>query len=331
MRHHLRRVGLVLAYLLALLACCEFAARRIEQRLGMFYYASYDGGGTPWATTAFRPSQQLGWEHVPNVYDFNSLGFRNPEYPQDKNQKIYRVALLGDSLAESYGNDLREHIQTRWIGAKKIELWNMGVGSYNIAQIASMLELRGMQYHPNLVVLFICLKDLDPGIPTLYKTKKHLLALVWQGTAPFALAFHPLWPHCAFYRLIALRNLQRKMNEPPHHPLPRREIFGAEQLARIQTLCRRKNVPLVAFLFPYLKPLRDYSPDQRSDYGIWLSLLRKKGIRYFDLHARFDGRATLGMRDTPGDYIHLNAPSRREAMRRVYDILHQEYFVRLSS
>ncbi|MHB2026048.1 MAG: GDSL-type esterase/lipase family protein [Elusimicrobiota bacterium] len=321
-----RKIALALCSIIFALFIAELAARFAERKAAAYYYSYYNLGNRLWALTAFRPSPMLGWEHTPNVYEFNSLGFVNPEYPKRKKPGTYRIMLIGDSLAEGYGLFLLRKINSNPALAGHVEVWDLGVGGYNIAQIASMLKRRGLRYHPDLVILFVCLKDLDPGIPTLYKTKDHFFALRWQGTRPITLAFGPLWRWSALYRLATLKYLDIKFSHG-ERPLPSREDFGMREVGRIKTACLKAHVPLRAFIFPYLMPWSKYSPRQKNDYQIWKRVLLAQNLEYFDLSPMLDGRAMEKLRGDPGDYIHFNNQGRAMVMNLVYRILLRHHYL----
>ena len=94
----------------------------------------------------------------------NSQGFRGPE-PSNSPPRL-RVIVLGDSIA--FGNSLRvednfsSQLQQRLDSDKReVEILNFGVGGYDTLQEVSLLEIRGLRYHPNLVVVAYCLNDIS--------------------------------------------------------------------------------------------------------------------------------------------------------------------------
>ena len=94
----------------------------------------------------------------------NSQGFRGPEPSSIPSGK--RVIVLGDSIA--FGNFIlsedtfSSQLQQRLYSAKQdVEILNFGVGGYDILQEVSHLEIRGLKYHPDLVVVTYCLNDIS--------------------------------------------------------------------------------------------------------------------------------------------------------------------------
>jgi hypothetical protein len=94
----------------------------------------------------------------------NSQGFRGPEPSSDASKQ--RVIVLGDSIA--FGNNLpleatfSFQLQQRLVSeGRNIEILNFGVGGYDTLQEVSLLEIRGLKYHPALVVVAYCLNDIS--------------------------------------------------------------------------------------------------------------------------------------------------------------------------
>ncbi|HVC09814.1 MAG TPA: hypothetical protein VNH15_07745 [Elusimicrobiota bacterium] len=318
------KVFLAIAIAFSALFLAEIAARVMESKIGSYYYIPMYMGA--WGPKANQPSPIFGWEHVPGAYDFNSLGFVNPEYPIKKGSGVYRIMLIGDSLAEGYGPELLNQINAKYSGKRKIEVWDLGVGAYNIAQIARTLRYRGLHYNPDIVILFICPIEIEPGEPTMYKTGGKLFMLPWDGNKPRSLAFGLLWRHSALYRLSVLKYLDITLSRKPH-PLPDRFTFGLDQMAAIKNECAAAHVPLVAFLFPYLMPFSQYTERERNDYLIWKMILKHLDVRYFDLTPMLDGRMMEKMRNKPKDYIHFDTAGRVLSMRLVHNILLRNHYL----
>jgi len=100
----------------------------------------------------------------PTDIKINSQGFRGPEPSSSPSGQ--RVIVLGDSIA--FGNFVRledtfsSQLQQRLSSGKQdVEILNFGVGGYDTLQEVSLLEIRGLKYHPNLVVVAYCLNDIS--------------------------------------------------------------------------------------------------------------------------------------------------------------------------
>jgi lysophospholipase L1-like esterase len=94
----------------------------------------------------------------------NSHGFRGPEPSSIPSGQ--RVIVLGDSITfgdsmpweDTFSGQLQQRLHS---GKRDVEVLNFGVGGYDILQEVSLLEIRGLKYHPDLVVVAYCLNDIS--------------------------------------------------------------------------------------------------------------------------------------------------------------------------
>lgn len=129
-----------------------------------------------------RPSQSQDrkYEAIPNAnafvwgtqYHINSYGFRGKEYKTEKDKNVYRIVILGDSIA--FGNMISmddafsQQLETFFNNQKKnVEVLNLGLGGYDTLQEVATLEDIGVQFHPDLVVVGYCLNDIGVSSPNL--------------------------------------------------------------------------------------------------------------------------------------------------------------------
>ncbi len=114
---------------------------------------------------------KIGYEPVPLVYtgrelsfyDYlgasNSLGFRDREHAVAKPAGVYRIVVLGDSIAAGLhverNEDVFPPILERLLvqDGLRAEVINLAVSGYNTQQEVEMLREKGLQYHPDLVVV----------------------------------------------------------------------------------------------------------------------------------------------------------------------------------
>jgi lysophospholipase L1-like esterase len=114
---------------------------------------------------------RLGYEPAPVVYNgrelsfydylgaSNSLGFRDREHTVAKPPGVYRIVVLGDSVAAGLhverNQDIFPPILEQLLDARglRAEVINLGVSGYNTQQEVEMLREKGLQYHPDLVLL----------------------------------------------------------------------------------------------------------------------------------------------------------------------------------
>jgi lysophospholipase L1-like esterase len=113
----------------------------------------------------------------------NSQGFRGPEPSRDP--AVQRVIVLGDSitfghnlaLEETFPFQLQQQLSTP---GRNLEVLNFGVHGYDTLQEVSSLEIRGLAYHPDLVVVAYCLNDVSISSVSL----EHIQRMQRLHTAP---------------------------------------------------------------------------------------------------------------------------------------------------
>lgn len=90
----------------------------------------------------------------------NSEGFRDHEYPIEKKNGTYRIAVIGDSFTfgmgveseDSYPKKLESILNSRTAGMN-YEVMNFGVISYNTFQEVKFLKDKALKYKPDIVIV----------------------------------------------------------------------------------------------------------------------------------------------------------------------------------
>ncbi len=116
----------------------------------------------------------LGWKNIPGTsvysiikkctvrYDINSKGLRDKEYDYKKQDDIFRIICLGDSI--TFGWNVNTEDRFSDILENKIEeteIINIGMLGYGIDQMLLMLKQEGLKYSPDLVLIYLIEHDLD--------------------------------------------------------------------------------------------------------------------------------------------------------------------------
>jgi len=113
----------------------------------------------------------LNWRFVPNstVQDgnvlshYNSAGFRDREHAAAKPVGMTRIVIVGDSVTE--GNGVRqEELFANYAQAMLgpgYEVINLGMSGLNTTQEIHLLEIEGINYAPDVVVVNFVLNDCD--------------------------------------------------------------------------------------------------------------------------------------------------------------------------
>ena len=98
---------------------------------------------------------------------FNSRGLRDTEHDHPKPPNTQRVVVLGDSFVWGWGVEMEEMFSKqleRQLGDGSASRWetiNLGVSGYSTVQELVRLEVEGLRYAPDWVVLVFCHNDLE--------------------------------------------------------------------------------------------------------------------------------------------------------------------------
>ena len=113
------------------------------------------------------PFPRLGFELKPKIagyfklvpFSTNSRGLRDREYALEKPENTFRVAVLGSSFALAGGVEIEGAFYTLLEEQLSGESWptryefiNFAVGMYHPEQVLGMLELRALDYQPDLIL-----------------------------------------------------------------------------------------------------------------------------------------------------------------------------------
>lgn len=138
---------------------------RGERFLRMSYAYKVDD---PIINYRFKPGTTY---YIGNVgYHFNRNGMRDRDIPVRKEKGIYRIVMLGDSVAEGYGVHLEdtvgkqlESLMNENNGGKS-EVVNIAMSGLNTFQEAHLFETIGIKYKPDLIIIAYILNDPDNGV-----------------------------------------------------------------------------------------------------------------------------------------------------------------------
>jgi lysophospholipase L1-like esterase len=280
---------------------------------------------------------RLGYEPVPglkwsgdlagekHLYDFrggaNSLGFRDVEHALARPEGVFRIVVLGDSIAGGWGVERAEEtfpfVLERLLGEQghRAEVINLAVSGYNTRQEVEMLRLRGLAYHPDLVLVAYCLNDSEP------LTSSHILTTllnVERHTGGLHVRAHPLLARSALYRWVwsSLASRSRRSDAPRAAGDSVHEAFA--DLAR---LSREARFRVLVVIFPELLPERPYP--RRAEHVRVLDLAAESGFASLDLLRPLRRCAGGALDAIAGDAVHPNAAGHRCAGQLIGDVIIQ--------
>lgn len=274
----------------------------------------------------------LQYELVPGSRDgafrISSAGLRDREYPVDKPRGVFRILLIGDSISYGFGvaqgDALSEQLERllqepEGDGAgPRFEVLNLGVTGYNIDQIVENLRVRGLPFHPDLIVYAYCLND-----PQEYSFELAALK-AQQASAPGGAT--GLDRLAAKSRLVLLLTSRWRARHPQAHPAavpadPQWQVLkdgsyadyfaklyaegpGLQRLRRGVAALRQisvdSRVPLVTLVFPIFMDPDHYR--LRNEHRAVARLFAAAGIPTYDLLPLY-----LTMYETHGFVFAANA------------------------
>ncbi len=108
----------------------------------------------------------LAYEYKTDIrvhhYNINADGFRDSVRNFEKTSK--RILIIGDSITGGYGSDIvfNKILEELYLNnSQNIEVMSLAVEGYNAVQEIELLELLGLKYSPDIVILQSALNDLE--------------------------------------------------------------------------------------------------------------------------------------------------------------------------
>ena len=254
----------------------------------------------------------------------NNFGMRDSApIPRDKDG-TFRVVVLGDSFTfgwrvagnSSYPEVLEQRLNAEETG-KRFDVLNLGVCSYNTRDEALVLEHKGLEWQPDLVILGYVLNDPETE-PVQPLTSYFQEPAVWQRSNLARLIAKAknnleikLWGDGDYYRYLHAEGREKWDS-----------VLTA--LDDIQNLTEAERIPVLVVIFPE-------SPDKRwSDYPYSdlhrqiAEASRDKSFAVVDLLDRFSEHPPRALRVRRGD-PHPSLQGHEIAADAIYDWIAGEF------
>lgn len=255
-------LAVVLVSILAMLGIAEIAVR-LQGRAPEV--ARLSVGRYQWS-----PNPDLGYEPVPQApgttasgdrfdpnWRFNRLGFRDRDHAPAPQPGVFRIVVIGDSIAEGFGVDddsatfpalLEKNMGE---AGHEIEVVNLAVSGYNTQQEVAMLVERGLGFQPDLVLLQYCPNDTgirDGGLI------EKLREVEETGEAADETLMNPLLTWSALYRLLFVGLMREDLHEEREQSLAHLKANSVDSsFARLAEISREQGFPVFVVVFPFLK------------------------------------------------------------------------------
>lgn len=288
--------------------------------------------------TRMRPSDLLAYEHIPNCDSgINSYGLVGKEYKLEKDKNIFRILILGDSIAEQgySGEFLENNLNSNPKLHLKytFEVWNAGVASYDVRRYAVYLKHKGLHYNPDMVIIFLFMNDFELNTNIYYKTKDGHIEYHFP-ISEISKIYIPnkfLMMHSYLYRFIILRSDSFLMSKRKIQGVDPREEDGRYYLKIIKQICQERNIPLLLVVFPYLKPLNEYDSWQFWEYKTIFKVIKDLKINYFNPYEQLSEKDLIGLKGSKEDEIHPSFDGHYSIAKIIYDYLLDNLFIWMRS
>jgi lysophospholipase L1-like esterase len=277
------------------------------------YSVQYDLG--PDGTSRFQPAKDvlLGWEHS-NCTPSDPFGNNDAHYPVIKKRGVYRILVIGDSITET-GQYVRylaaslNHVPSKTI----YEVWNCGVGGYNLREYYYNLKYKGFNLEPDMILIGFCLNDVEDWNVVINRDKDGRL----QYYIPFLDTMNldinrTLFFHSYAYRFVAL--LKSGAMRKTAGGNKSMDAFNA-----IVSETKKRDIKLLAVIIPYFKS--EYTPPDAREYDTMKKMIVNAKINFIDLHDAFHNRDDTSWRRSPDDYIHPSEKGNKVIADKIYDYL----------
>jgi lysophospholipase L1-like esterase len=304
MTSKMKLLGLVvLATLLALLAA-ELAVRafHLAPELGVVQKGRYRLSANPLIGYELVPRFRSGsaGEMVHFKGQSNDLGFRDRDHQKDKPRGVYRIIVLGDSIAQGMGidddADLFTSVLQRRLSSVRpgVEVLNFGVSGYNTQQEVETLREKGLAYGPDLVVLAYGSNDRRQSCGTLMDQ-----LLEEQNKHSHFLDFHALTRHSALFRLLYFRFASATADTTGIYDSLKQDTV-ASYLGILSALSGEKGFDVLVAAFPICYDL-ETGKDEKQ-YRFVQALAQTNRFHYLDLFPAF--RLATGKEPLFSDIFH---------------------------
>lgn len=280
-----------------------------------------------------RYSPLLGFENIPNVDGISSYGLVSKEYKLKKDKDTFRILILGDSVGEGFDSGFLEDLlnENSFLHARyNFEVWNGSVGGYDIRRYYLYLKYKGLRYDPDMVIVFFCLNDFDIDTAVYYANERGAIQYYFFNSSELFKRYEPspfLMRYSYLYRFIILRlNTYLLSIKEKICGINQRQEDGRYYLEKIKEICRKNNLPILAVIFPYLKPLSEYKDYQRQQYQDIKGVINSLGIDCLDLHEYLPQEDLYNLRIDKKDETHTKGKRCYPIVKIIYGYLVNKFF-----
>ena len=330
-------LGLLLGFLLAEVTCkfldlhAARQYRRVSERISRpsripdvrFELIPGASGVTPDQTEAIR---------------VNRFGFRGPEIEKAKPSGVYRIAVLGDSIA--FGRTLKEAavfpyqlpvLLKEQFPERSFEIINASLSGRDTWEEVALLEHRVLELAPDLVIIQVCLNDhirFPPPDPR--RTRGAFGERAWYTYSSLLDLLGRQFPAFRKWHVATATRLGFDMRSPPkvleEYALDIQYIHDTEtnwplwhrEFLRANELCRARGVDFMIAVFPTARLLGEKQP---QTIPALTELAHEHNIPLVDLIHAYQKSGTSLLQD----YTHPTAAGQRLAAEVIAEAIAQDF------
>lgn len=281
-------------------------------------------------------STKKEWSDRPEFYydPPTSVNHTGQNHTAKKPEGVYRVAVIGDSYSfapfmqydDAFSKKL-ERMLNLGASGRKVEVINYGISGYSTTHEVDLAK-RAVAEQADLVILQITLNDaeLKP-----FKPKGVIISVNKYGAYEVKPDTPKIVQASKFLTFIASRlHALKSQNEYKEYfqdlffgKSDRPRTIFKNALFEIAEICKSKNTPLVAAIFPLFGVEINESYPFSQIHELIGSYLNEKGIPYIDLKDLYIGIPTLRLQVIPGVDFHPNEIAHRMSAEAIYKWLVQ--------
>jgi lysophospholipase L1-like esterase len=310
-----KKIALMLASVLLALGAAELMVRALGAAPKVYAIRK---GRFPLSHNA-----KLGYEPVPLVYtghelsfyDYlgasNSLGYRDREHAVTKPPGVYRIVVIGDSIAaglhvernEDIFPPVLEHILNAH--GLRAEVINLAVSGYNTQQEVETLKEKGLQYHPDLVVLAYSMSSREHFDGDILKT---LLDAESRQEGVSSARVNSWLVKSALYRLVRFRVLGAAARRQPTADAQRYlDAVSADTVAPyfgiLRQLAAENHFQVLVAVFPrFVRTFSYYNFGRQHEFAA--DLAHRNGFALADLLVPFSDCRKASAEPISSDNFH---------------------------
>ena len=262
------------------------------------------------------------------TYQLNRRGFRDLERQQKKVPGVYRMLVLGDSVAFGYKVAFQrifsrrlEALLRQFLKSKTLEVVTLAMPGLNTIQESALLLEEGKEYEPDALVIAFVLNDADAG--SSFQVKEDQRCRIEILSIPVPCTMKHLMKESAFLYFVKERldDLMWRFNvwdkDDPQGSI-RSDYFSKlyrddskwrgnvlEGFKQIAAFAVRRNIPVIIVIFPVMFDFDKYQ------WGWIHSKVTKEALKYkflvVDLLAEYRRYPVKQTRVERGDFVHPNA------------------------